>query len=88
MTLSAPPRSALPPSISVDMEESERQISRYDFEGGQYVRIIATKEIDTEEALDMAQTMIDLKRRELARKKEAAILRGDFDNAKGANDPS
>lgn len=47
----------------------ERIISRYDFEGGQYVRITASKEIDTEQALDMAETMITLKREELKRKK-------------------
>jgi hypothetical protein len=56
----------------VQADGSERQISRYDFEGGQYVRVLATSEIDTEEALDMVQTMIELKRAELVRKKKRA----------------
>lgn len=81
-----PLRAAPPAAVAVDMSESERQISRYDFEGGQYVRIIATKEIDTEEALDMAQTMIDLKRKELGRKKHLAIAPPASGIASEAND--
>ncbi|CAJ0878065.1 hypothetical protein AMST5_02935 [freshwater sediment metagenome] len=56
------------PQVAVSIDE-ERQIGRYDFEGGLYVRISASNEIDTEEALEMAETIIRLKRQELQRKK-------------------
>jgi hypothetical protein len=46
---------------------NERPIGRYDFEGGAYVRIAASGEIDTEQALDMVETLIQLKRKELER---------------------
>jgi len=83
----APPTSLAPirqEPVSADIgrkiKASERQISLYDFEDGQYVRIVATKEISTEEALDMAETMIELKRKELARKKSRSIsVSTDYD---------
>lgn len=62
-------------------EEGERVISRYDFEEGQYVRIMATKEIETEEALEMVETMIALKRKELERKKRSAVPVHNVDNS-------
>lgn len=62
-------RDVQPRQNSLELNNLERQIGRYDFEGDQYVRVIATKDIDTEEALDMVEIMIDLKRKELARKK-------------------
>lgn len=52
-----------------DTDNSERPIGRYDFEDGSYVRIVARGKIDTEEALEMVETLIDLKRKELARRK-------------------
>lgn len=48
---------------------SERKLGRWDFEGGGYVEIRATPGVSTEDALDMAQTLIDLRRKELARMK-------------------
>ncbi len=45
----------------------ERSMGRYDFEGGAYVRIVAGGEIDTLDALDMVETLVQLKRRELER---------------------
>jgi hypothetical protein len=39
------------------------------FNGISYVRIMAHGEIDTEEALEMVETLIALKRKELARRK-------------------
>jgi hypothetical protein len=47
----------------------ERPIGRYDYEDGSYVRIMARGDIDTEEALEMVETLIDLKRKELERRK-------------------
>lgn len=46
---------------------NERLIGRYDFEGGSGVRITAIGEIDTEAALDMIETLVGLKRKELER---------------------
>ncbi|MGB8276414.1 MAG: hypothetical protein WCF20_00535 [Methylovirgula sp.] len=51
-----------------DLSSKERSIGRYDFEGGAYVKILASSELDTEAALDMVETLITLKRKELERK--------------------
>lgn len=64
----------------------ERPIGRYDFEGGAYVRIAASGEIDTETALDMVQTLIDLKRKELLRKKAVANVAPPAGNAGKTNE--
>lgn len=48
----------------------ERTIGRYDFEGGGYIHILKGGDIDTEEALDMAETIIQLKRREIERRRK------------------
>jgi hypothetical protein len=47
----------------------ERPIGRYDYEDGSYVRIVSGGNLDTEEALDMVETLIALKRTELKRRK-------------------
>ena len=49
----------------------ERSIGRYDFEGGGYIRILTGGNIATEEALDMAETIIEIKRKEIERRKRA-----------------
>lgn len=54
--------------ISYVSQLDERQIGSYNFEGGASLRIVVSGEIDTEEALDMAQTVIDLKRKEIERR--------------------
>lgn len=64
-----------------ELQYDERQIGRYDFEGGAYVRISAFGEIGTAEALEMAQTIIDLKRKELERRKRSSILSTSMNNA-------
>ena len=61
------------------MKPEERPIGRYDYEGGGYVRIAASGDIDTEEALDMVETLIRLKRAELKRKNERANERRSVD---------
>lgn len=63
---------ALFPAKTPIEREDERSIGRYDFEGGGYVRILAAGNIETEEALDMVETLITLKRRELERRRKAA----------------
>jgi hypothetical protein len=50
-------------------QEDGRQIGRYDFEDGGFVKIIASQEIDTEEALSMVETIVALKRKEIERRK-------------------
>jgi hypothetical protein len=58
------------PAIALGKGASdERPIGRYDYEDGSYVRIVAGGDIDTEAALEMVETLIDLKRKELARRK-------------------
>lgn len=49
---------------------NERRLGRWDFEGGGYVEIRATSDLDTEEALDMVETLVELRRKELARKRK------------------
>lgn len=51
--------------LATTAPSNERVVGRYDFEGGAYVRISAGGNIDTEEALDMVETLIQLKRKEL-----------------------
>ena len=82
---SQPKSEALRQQISV-LIDNERQIGRYDFEGGLYVRISASNEIDTEEALEMAETIISLKRQELNWKKRPGFSTGinvDVDEENG-----
>lgn len=62
----------MPPQTLIN-DGKERPIGRYDYEDGSYVRIIASGEIDTEEALQMVETLIDLKRKELARRKSNPV---------------
>lgn len=57
---------------ALNQSVSERRLGRWDFEGGGYIEIRATSDIDTEEALEMLETLIDLKRKELSRKRKAA----------------
>jgi hypothetical protein len=51
------------------MQGDSRQIGRYDFEGGGYVQILAGGVVDTETALDMLETLVGLKRKEIERRK-------------------
>jgi hypothetical protein len=55
----------------------ERTIGRYDFEDGGYVRILAAGGLDTEAALEMAETLIAMKRAEMRRRKERAEREDD-----------
>lgn len=50
----------------------ERQIGINDLEGGEYVRIVATMGVETEEALQWAEDIIARKRRELEMRKKQA----------------
>lgn len=60
----------------------ERQLGRYDFEDGGYVQIVAGGKVDTESALDMLETIIALKRKEIERRKAVDSL----DSANAATD--
>jgi hypothetical protein len=68
-TLDPANRVSVAQQAKAESEIPERPIGRYDFEDGSYVRIVAGGEIDTEEALEMVETLIDLKRKEIARRK-------------------
>jgi hypothetical protein len=52
-----------------EIQDGMRLLGRFDFEGGRFVKIEAFGEIDTEEALDMIEEIISLKRKSLAREK-------------------
>ena len=49
-------------------EAAERSIGRYVFEGGAFVRISASSSLDIETVLEMVDTLVNLKRKELTRK--------------------
>lgn len=66
------PASAVTSKLMQQKQQDERSIGRYDFEGGGYIRILTGGNIATEEALDMAETIISLKRKEIERRKKAA----------------
>jgi len=51
------------------MPVKEREIIRYSFEGGGFLKIVIDDETDPEEAFDMALTLIELKRAEVKRRK-------------------
>jgi hypothetical protein len=56
-----------PPAIAAPPPKGERKLGGYDFENGGYVKIVATDGVDTEEALEMVETLIKLKRAEIAK---------------------
>jgi hypothetical protein len=64
------------PLISTD----ERPIGRYDFEDGSYVRIAAAGDLDTETALEMVETLVKLKRSEIAKRKSREAQGQSSDN--------
>lgn len=74
-----------PQRPSVQPVEIERSLGRWDFEGNQYVRMAASPDLDTETALDMLETLIDIKRKELAAKAKAAIRALEAPNRKVEN---
>jgi hypothetical protein len=51
-------------------QSDERNVARYDFEGGGFVRISVGGAIETEQALSMAEKLIDLKRKEIKARNE------------------
>jgi hypothetical protein len=74
------PSPKLPPSViagqPVEIQygsaSSERPLARYDFEGGAYVRIVMSGDIETEDALNMLDKLISLKREEIKAPKSRA----------------
>jgi hypothetical protein len=69
VTQITPQHRVLPENIAL-IQGDGRQVGRYDFEEGGFVKIVASPEIDTEEALNMVETIIQLKRAEIARRKQ------------------
>jgi hypothetical protein len=62
---------------ALKMQPNERPLGRYDFEGGGYVRIIAGGHVDTEAALDMAETLLQLKRKEIRARNASSSVMGE-----------
>lgn len=54
-----------PVDFSQAIPSGGRQLGRYDFEGGGFVQMLAAGDVDTESALNMLETLINLKRAEL-----------------------
>jgi hypothetical protein len=81
MTPSASPSNQHLVANSLLIQGDGRQIGRYDFEEGGFVKITASPEIDTEEALSMVETIVQLKRKEIERRKQriATEAFGKFD---------
>lgn len=50
------------------VSEGARELFSYDFEPSGSLRLIVSAEVDTEEALDILQDLVELKRREVARR--------------------
>lgn len=66
---SHPPGRGGPPHITSENQAGERPLARYDFEGGGHIRIMVGGNIETTEALDMVETLLALKRKEIERRK-------------------
>jgi hypothetical protein len=52
----------------------QRAIAQYPFENGGMLQIVVTGDIGTEEALDWAETLIELKRKEIARNASRTVV--------------
>lgn len=70
------PSVSLPPSMFSgkyqQIQDDSREVGRYNFEGGAFVSIRVGGGLSTEEALDMIETLIELKRKEIKRGKQKA----------------
>ena len=77
------PKKAAPPATPVT-DGRHRLLARYDFEGGGNVEVRITGDVDTDAALDMVETLMGLKRKELERRKKAAGGDTTFDSENNA----
>lgn len=59
------------PSRTLIENTGDLLLGRWDFTDGGRLQIFVSPEVDTEEALDMAQTLIELRRKELERKRRS-----------------
>jgi len=67
-------------------QEVGRQIGRYDFEDGGFVKIVASPEIGTEDALTMVETIVELKRKELVAR-QARMTREAYERREAGESP-
>lgn len=86
---SLPPSSVSAAQIIAGNQRPERLVSRYDLEGGAYVKVVVGGEIETEEALDWLEIMVQLKRKELSKRKTmgsagAAMFSVDREEVEGS----
>jgi hypothetical protein len=56
-----------------------RDLGRWPFEDGTWVQILAAENVDTEQALDMAELLIQIRRKELKKRKSASSESGSHD---------
>lgn len=56
---------------------NERQLGRWDFEDGGYLKIVVSSDVDTAAALEMVETLVALRRKELERKRRQHIEEGN-----------
>jgi hypothetical protein len=72
-----------PAFVSSNREET-RDLGRWQFEDGTWVQILAAENVDTLEALDMAEMLIQLRRKQLQKRKAVS----DDSQESGENDPT
>lgn len=73
----------------LEEKDNERSLCYYPFEDGSYVRLVAGGDVSTESALEMAETLIALKRRELQRRnQERQVLNSSVTKEGEENDHS
>ena len=65
-------------------QEKTRDLGRWPFEDGTWVQILAAENVDTEQALDMAELLIQIRRKELQRRKSAAADNSSKDENESA----
>jgi hypothetical protein len=83
-TAAAPARA---PDITLEPKQTERRIGVLDLPDGSYVRIMASPNVDAEEALDWAEEIIALQRRVIAKRRAAGLGGKQRTNAERTNDP-
>lgn len=56
------------PVNSFTIQKNERLLGQWEFEGGGHVRIVASGDVDTGEALDMVDVLVGMRRKEVERR--------------------
>ncbi|HLY54945.1 MAG TPA: hypothetical protein VKS60_05275 [Stellaceae bacterium] len=85
---SAGTTSPLPPSSAkiAPLAQDERSLMHYAFDGGGHLRVLLSGEMDTEEALEWLETLITLRRKELAKKSGRLAVRNNMGRVRDDED--